>query len=43
LTLPASLALLLFAAIIAKVRTFYDNLVPLGYQDEDGFHKGEKH
>jgi hypothetical protein len=30
----------LFAAIIAKVRAAVDRQVPLGYQDEHGFHFG---
>ena len=31
---------MLFAAIAAKLRAAYDKQVPLGYQDETGFHFG---
>jgi len=33
---------LLFIAIIAKLRSVIANQVPLGYQDESGFHLGVK-
>jgi hypothetical protein len=33
---------LLFAAIMAKLRSTMDKVVPLGYQDENGFHVGEE-
>lgn len=31
---------LLFAGILAKLRTVLNNHIPLGYQDENGFHFG---
>jgi len=31
---------LLFIEIMAKLRNFYEGQVPLGYQDETGFHYG---
>jgi hypothetical protein len=34
--------LLLFAALAAKARLFMDRQVPVGYQDESGFHLGIK-
>jgi len=33
---------LLFAAIMAKLRATMDKVVPLGYQDDNGFHVGEE-
>jgi hypothetical protein len=39
--LPAMM-LLLVAAIAAKVRSMIDAQVPMGYQDETGFHAGVK-
>jgi len=33
---------LLFITIGAKLRKFYESHVPLGYQDETGFHYGVK-
>jgi hypothetical protein len=42
MTLRLSLVTLLLAVIIEKLRAFYDRLVPVGYQDENGFHTGEK-
>ena len=33
---------LLFAAIMTKFRAAMDKVVPLGYQDENGFHVGEE-
>ena len=42
LTLPLSLMALAIAAIIMKVRAFYESVAPVGYQDENGFHVGEK-
>jgi hypothetical protein len=33
---------LLFAGIIAKLRSVIASQVPLGYQDESGFHLGVK-
>jgi hypothetical protein len=39
-SLYAVLVTALFAAIIAKVRAAVDRQVPVGYQDEDGFHFG---
>jgi hypothetical protein len=33
---------LLFVGIMAKVRAQMDKQVPVGYQDESGFHVGEK-
>jgi hypothetical protein len=38
-TLPGILA---FAAIISKVRDLFKFEVPVGYQDETGFHHGVK-
>jgi hypothetical protein len=38
----SSLLLLLFAALAAKARLFMDRQVPVGYQDESGFHLGIK-
>jgi len=31
-----------FAAIVAKIQAVYDKQVPIGYEDEDGFHLGSK-
>lgn len=31
-----------FAAIAAKVRSMIEAEMPMGYQDEDGFHTGTK-
>jgi hypothetical protein len=31
---------MLFAGILAKVRAAMDKQVPVGYQDENGFHLG---
>jgi len=31
-----------FAAVVAKLRAAYDKHVPIGYEDEDGFHLGPK-
>lgn len=31
---------LLFAGILAKLRAMYEKQVPLGYEDEKGFHFG---
>jgi len=42
MTLSSSLVTPLLAVIIKKLRAFCDRLVPVGYQDENGFHKGEK-
>jgi hypothetical protein len=39
--LPAMMVLLL-AAIAAKVRAMIDEQIPMGYQDESGFHTGTK-
>ena len=39
-SLYAVLVTALFAAMIAKVRAAMDRQVPMGYQDEDGFHYG---
>ncbi len=39
--LPA-MVLLLATAIAAKVRAMIDAQIPMGYQDETGFHAGEK-
>jgi len=33
---------LLFAAIMAKLRSAMDKVVPVGYQDDSGFHIGEE-
>jgi hypothetical protein len=33
---------LLLVGVIAKLRAMFDNHVPLGYQDEAGFHFGVK-
>ena len=33
---------LLFIGIIAKLRSMFESHVPLGYQDESGFHYGVK-
>ncbi len=33
---------LLLAAIAAKVRAMIDEQIPMGYQDESGFHTGTK-
>jgi hypothetical protein len=33
---------LLFAGIIAKLRSVFANRVPVAYQDESGFHLGVK-
>jgi hypothetical protein len=33
---------LLLISIVAKLRSFYQSHVPLGYQDETGFHYGVK-
>jgi len=33
---------LLFIQIVAKLRNIYDSHIPLGYQDETGFHYGVK-
>jgi hypothetical protein len=33
---------LLFAALMARVRATMERQIPLGYQDEAGFHEGEK-
>jgi hypothetical protein len=32
----------MFAAVAAKVRSMIEAEIPLGYQDEDGFHTGTK-
>jgi hypothetical protein len=29
-----------FTVVIAKMRAAYDKLIPLGYEDENGFHLG---
>jgi len=29
-----------FAAVLARIRAAYDKHVPLGYEDENGFHLG---
>jgi hypothetical protein len=29
-----------FAAVIALIRVAYDKYVPIGYEDENGFHLG---
>ena len=42
MTLSSSLVTPLLAVIIKKLRAFCYRLVPVGYQDENGFHKGEK-
>jgi|GEM_PF-2261885 len=34
------LFMMLAAAIVAKVRAVYEKHVPMGYQDETGFHMG---
>jgi hypothetical protein len=41
---PLYLAVLtvLFAGIIAKMRATYEKQVPLGYEDENGFHFGSE-
>jgi hypothetical protein len=39
-SLYAVLVTALFAAIIAKVRAAFDRQVPIGYEDEEGFHYG---
>jgi len=31
-----------FAAVIALIRVAYDKYVPIGYEDENGFHLGFK-
>ena len=31
-----------FAAVAAKMRAAYDKHIPIGYEDEDGFHFGPK-
>jgi hypothetical protein len=31
-----------FAAMIARMRAAYDKHVPIGYEDENGFHPGSK-
>jgi hypothetical protein len=41
-SLYAVLVTALFAAIIAKMRAAMDRQVPLGYEDEEGFHYGVK-
>jgi hypothetical protein len=33
---------MLFAAIAAKVKAAYDRHVPIGYEDENGFHTGSE-
>jgi hypothetical protein len=33
---------MMFAAIIAKLRSAFASLAPVGYQDENGFHLGEQ-
>ena len=35
-----STAALMYAAVAAKLRALMDKLVPVGYQDEAGFHAG---
>jgi hypothetical protein len=39
---PLYMAILtvLFAGILAKLRAMYNKQVPLGYEDESGFHFG---
>lgn len=41
---PIYLAVLtvLFAGILAKMRAAYEKQVPLGYEDENGFHFGSE-
>jgi hypothetical protein len=36
----AAAVTLLFAGILAKLRAMLDKHVPVGYQDENGFHTG---
>jgi hypothetical protein len=38
----ATLVLTPFAAVIAMMRAAYDKHVPIGYEDEDGFHLGSE-
>jgi hypothetical protein len=33
---------LLFIGIVAKLRSIFESHVPVGYQDESGFHYGVK-
>jgi len=33
---------MLFAAIAAKLKAVYDQHVPMGYEDEEGFHFGNE-
>ncbi len=40
--LPAFTLNLLLLSIVAKVRNIFEKHVPLGYQDEAGFHYGVK-
>jgi hypothetical protein len=35
-----STATLMYAAVAAKLRALMDKFVPVGYQDEAGFHQG---
>lgn len=37
-----SLASLLFVSLVAKLRAAVESQVPLGYEDEKGFHFGVK-
>jgi hypothetical protein len=37
-----AVALMPFAAVIARLRVAYDKHVPMGYEDENGFHLGPK-
>jgi hypothetical protein len=39
-SLYAVLVTALFAGIIAKLRAAMERQVPIGYEDEDGFHYG---
>jgi len=38
----ATVVLTRFAAVIAMMRAAYDKHVPIGYEDENGFHPGSK-
>jgi hypothetical protein len=37
---PAAVILMPFAAVVAMMRAAYDKHVPIGYEDETGFHLG---
>ena len=41
-SLYISSVVLLLAALMAKVRATMERQIPVGYQDETGFHEGEK-